>query len=57
MFLALVYDERTTRHAAQTFAAELEKNCVEITLEDVRKWNVFRKIRNWLIRHLGGPVG
>jgi cardiolipin synthase len=55
--MALVYDERTTRHAAQTFAAELEKNCVEITLEDVRKWNVFRKIRNWLIRHLGGPVG
>ena len=52
--MALVYDERTTRHAAQTFAAELEKNCVEITLEDVRKWNVFRKLRNWVVRFLAG---
>jgi cardiolipin synthase len=55
--VALVYDEATTRHAAETFLADTEKNCVEITLEEVKNWNVFRKLRNWLTRHLGGPMG
>lgn len=55
--MALVYDEDTTRHAAETFLSETEKNCLEITSEEVRGWNLFRKIRNWFTRCMAGPLG
>ena len=51
---ALVYDENTTRHAANTFLSELEEHCEEITPEEVRSWSFFRKIRNWIVRLLSG---
>lgn len=53
--MALVYDENTTRHAVGTFSGELEKNCVEITLEQVRKWSIFRRFRNWFV-HTAAPI-
>lgn len=54
---ALVYNEPATRNAASTFLSDTEKHCREITLEEVKNWSVFRKFRNWITRHLGGPVG
>lgn len=54
--ITLVYDENTTRYAANTFLSEIEKNCEEISLEDVRHWNVFRKLRNWVVRFLAGSL-
>lgn len=55
--MALVYDEELTRHAADTFLAELKTNCLEITRVDLRSWSVFRRLRNRLTRILGGPLG
>ena len=52
--MTLVYDENTTRHAANTFLSELEEHCEEITPEEVRSWSFFRKIRNWVVRFLSG---
>ena len=55
--VALVYNEDATRQAAGTFLSDTEKNCLEITSEEVRKWNLFRKIRNWFTRLAAGPLG
>lgn len=55
--MALVYDEAVTAHAADTFLAELESNCIEITRVDLRRWSVFRRVRNRLTRLFGGPLG
>ena len=52
--MTLVYDENTTRHAANTFLSELEEHCEKITLEEVRNWGFFRKIRNGIVRLLSG---
>lgn len=52
--MTLVYDENTTRHAANTFLSELEEHCEKITLEEVRNWGFFRKLRNWVVRFLAG---
>ena len=54
--MTLVYDENTTRHAANTFLSELEEHCEKITLEEVRSWSFFRKIRNWVVRFLAGSL-
>lgn len=54
---ALVYDEETTRYASYTFLSDIENNCREIHLENVKNWSIVRKIRNWLALHIGGPVG
>jgi cardiolipin synthase len=54
--MTLVYDENTTRHAANTFLTELEEHCEEITPEEVRSWSFFRKIRNWVVRFLAGSL-
>ena len=54
--MTLVYDENTTRHAANTFLSELEEHCEKITLEEVRNWGFFRKIRNWVVRFLAGSL-
>lgn len=54
--MALVYDEEATRFAAHTFLSDMENNCVEITPEEVRHWNLFRRIRNRLLRFLAGSM-
>ena len=53
---ALVYDEEFTRHAADVFLLDIQRSCKEVTLEDVRRWSIFRKLRNWLTRALAGYV-
>ena len=54
---ALIYDEAFTRHATDIYRRELETDCVEIKLEEVLSWSFFRKLRNWIVRTLGGPLG
>ncbi len=54
---ALVYDEKTTRYASYSFLSDIEQHCREITREEVARWFFFRRVRNWLTRHLGGPLG
>ena len=54
---ALVYDEETTRYAAYSFLSDIEKNCREIRMEEVQRWFLLRRLRNWLTRRLGGPLG
>lgn len=54
--LAILYDGRICRRAAETFQKDLETHCLEITLEEVRRWPSPRKWRNWILRILGGPL-
>lgn len=53
---SLVYDEAFTRHATAIFAQDLTDHCHEITLEEVKHWSFFRKMRNWLVRVFAGPL-
>lgn len=55
--LTLVYNKEVTRDAAALYLKELWQNCEEITLDGVHKWSAIRKLRNWIIRTFGGPVG
>lgn len=55
--VAVAYDERLCRHYAAVFLSDLERNCVEVSREQVRRWPVGRRVRNWFIRVLGGPMG
>lgn len=51
----LVYDEEFTRHAKEIFEQDLKEHCQEITLEEVRQWSLFRRMRNGFVR-LFGPM-
>jgi cardiolipin synthase len=55
--VTLVYNRDVTRDAATLYLKDLWENCVEMTLEEVQKWKAFRKLRNWIIRTFGGPIG
>lgn len=55
--VTLVYNRDVTRDAATLYLKDLWENCEEMTLEEVQKWKAFRKLRNWIIRTFGGPVG
>ena len=54
---AIIYDEDITREAAERFLEDLDTHCSEVTLEEVKRWNIFRKFRNWFFYTFGGPVG
>ena len=54
---AVIYDEDLTKHAAQRFLADLTDHCSEVSLEEVKRWNIFRRFRNWFFYVFGGPVG
>ena len=54
--LTLLYDERICRLYHEIFLKDLETHCREVTLEEVKKWSSPRKLRNWLLRILGGPL-
>jgi len=47
---ALVYNEEFAADARKLFVEDAQTRCREVTLEMVRRWNVFRKFRNWLAR-------
>lgn len=53
---ALVYDGEIAAYARDYFLREIETDCHEVTLEEIKHWNVFRRIRNSTIRTLGGPI-
>ena len=36
---------------------QLAAHCREVTLEEVKRWNIFRRLRNWFFYTFGGPVG
>ena len=55
--VAVVYDERICRKNAETFLSDLAVHCREISRNEVRRWPLSRRIRNWFIRVLGGSVG
>ena len=52
----LIFDEEFTEHAREIFEQDIEEHCREITLEEVRHWGFFRKLRNGFVR-LFGPLG
>lgn len=54
--LNVIYDERICREAAGTFLENLSAHCREVTLEEVRGWSKFRRLRNWFMRLLGGAM-
>lgn len=55
--VTILYDERICRQYAEIFRSDLQEHCREIEEAEVRKWPLFRKIRNWFIRVLGGALG
>ena len=55
--VTVIYDERICRRYADIFLADLEEHCVEIAPEQVQRWPLHHRIRNWFIRILGGAVG
>lgn len=54
---ALVYDGEVAAYARDHFLREIETDCHEVTLEEVKHWNLFRRLRNSTIRALGSPIG
>ena len=55
--VTILYDERICRQYAEIFLSDLREHCQEVKEAEVQKWSLFRKIRNWFIRVLGGPLG
>jgi hypothetical protein len=53
----IVYDEELTCYTADIYREDIEAHCREITLEEVRRWSFFRKLRNWLTKAIGGHLG
>ena len=53
---ALVYDEELARSARDLFLQETLSRCREVTLPEVRRWSIFRILRNCLTRVIGGWI-
>ena len=53
---ALVFDEEVAIQARDLFLEDTGKRCHRITLDEVRRWNFFRKARNWFTRFAIGGV-
>lgn len=53
---AVIYDEIFTRHAKEVFLNDIRDHCIEVTLDQVRKWNFLRQFRNGFIRVVAGPL-
>lgn len=55
--VTILYDERICRKYAEIFLSDLQEHCLEVKPAEVRRWTIFRRMRNWFIRLLGGPLG
>ena len=55
--VTILYDERICRKYAEIFLSDLQEHCLEVKPAEVQKWSIFRRIRNWFIRLLGGAMG
>ena len=53
---AIVYDEELAKVTAGQFQQDLTAHCREVTLDEVKRWNIFRRLRNWFFYTFGGPV-
>ena len=53
---AVIYDEEIAVDACRLFREDAAVRCLPVTLEDVRRWCVLRKLRNWLARALVGSI-
>lgn len=53
---AVIYDEETAVAMCRLFREDAAVRCVPVTLEDVRRWSVLRKLRNWLARVTVGGI-
>lgn len=51
----LIYDTQLAGECAKLFEKDM-LNCREVRLEDVRRWSVFRRLRNWLFWTLGNRL-
>ena len=52
----IIYDEELTKHATELYLEDLEKHCREVKIEETKKWNIFRRFRNWFAYTFGGPI-
>ena len=55
--VTVLYDGRICRRYAEKYLSDLREHCVEVPLEQVEKWSGFRRLRNRIIRLLGGEIG
>lgn len=55
--VTILYDERICRKYAEIFLSDLQEHCLEVKPAEIQKWSIFRRIRNWFIRLLGGAMG
>ena len=55
--VTIIYDERICRKYAEIFLSDIQEHCVEIDTAQVQQWSIFRRLRNWFIRVLGGSLG
>ncbi|MBO4841982.1 MAG: hypothetical protein J5478_01225 [Bacteroidales bacterium] len=53
---AVIYDEEIAVDACRLFREDAAVRCVPVTLEDVRQWSLWRKLRNWIARALVGSI-
>ena len=54
--LALVYDEEVATEAHDLYLEELDTRCKELTLEEVKKWSIFKKLWVWLAKSALGSI-
>ena len=54
--LALVYDEEVAAEARELYLQELDTRCQELTLEEVKKWSIFKKLWVWLAKSALGSI-
>lgn len=53
----LIYDEEFTLNAKELYLEDIREHCHEVSLDEVKRWNIFRRFRNWFVYTFGGPVG
>ena len=54
--LALVYDEDVAQEARELYLQELDTRCHELTLEEVKEWNIFKKLWVWFAKTVLGSI-
>ncbi len=53
---AVVYDSDVAADARRLYLEETRTRCLEITLDEVRRWNIFRRLRNHIARFAVGSL-
>ncbi len=53
--MVAVYDSQLATDMRDAFLSDCEVKCREVTLDEVRRWSVFRRLWNWFARVMAGP--